>query len=243
MSSFDPAFTDPSLLKKALDAIHYIGSTFGKRVIKMETNILLYLESYFKRSWAALTNGSALATVGHLLFPFFKRIYIPSSHIYTDLVPLGSHPILDPLWSTETLEFVHDGCEANRIDKLAQISKFDVALQNLKVCTFPHPGGNHNCGQCEKCIRTMINLHVAGVLDRCPAFDVPLDSKRVSKLIISGTSTRVYVEENIRALEKRGADRKLVKALRKILNRPLWQARLIKKLRRMKRHWQKEKSP
>ena len=38
---------------------------------------------------------------------------------YAHLGPLGSHPLLDPLWSSEDVELVHDGCEATRLDKLA----------------------------------------------------------------------------------------------------------------------------
>jgi len=230
---FDVLLENYSLRRKTSEMIHKIGANFGKRVIEVETNLRSFLDSYFRLSWGTLTFGVGLVSVGHLLFPFFKKIYIPGTHTYADLVPLGSHPSLDPLWSTETLEFVHDGCEAKRIDKVALLSEYDIALQSLRVCFF-NINGAYNCGQCEKCLRTMINLHVVGALDRCPTFDTRLDIKRVSKIIVSDDSTRIFIKENLKALENRKGDLKLYKVLGKILNRPPWQARVITKHRRIK---------
>jgi len=230
---FDVLLENHTLRKKTSDMLHRIGSSFGKRVIEIETNLRLFLDSYFRLSWGTLTFGAGLATVGHLLSPFFKKIYIPGSHTYADLIPLGSHPLLDPLWSTETLEFIHDGCEAKRIDKVALLSEYDLALQSLRVCFF-NIHGTYNCGQCEKCLRTMINLHVVGALDRCTTFETRLDMKRISKLIVLDDSTRAFVKENLKALENRQGDPKLRKALYKVLNRPPWQAHAIMKFRRIK---------
>lgn len=238
---FDVLLENTALRKKTSDMIHRIGSSFGKRVIEVETNLRSFLDSHFRLSWGTLTFGVGLVSVGHLLFPFFKKIYIPGSYTYADLAPWGSHPLLDPLWSTETLEFIHDGCEAKRIDKVSLLSEYDLALQSLRVCFF-NLDGAYNCGQCEKCLRTMINLHVVGALDRCTTFDTRLDIKRVSNLIVSDESTRIFFKENLKALENRQGDLKLYKALCKILNRPPWQARVITKHRRIKGRLKKSAS-
>jgi CubicO group peptidase (beta-lactamase class C family) len=71
-----------------------------------------------------------LAAIGHLLAPAFERIYIAASVNYRDLFPWGTHPLLDPLWSSELLEFVHHGCAARRIEKLRFIAGFDAAVNN-----------------------------------------------------------------------------------------------------------------
>lgn len=229
---FDVLLENHALRKQTSDMIHRIASSWGKRVIEVETNLRSFLDSHFRLSWGTLTFGVGLVSVGHLLFPFFKKLYIPGSYTYADLMPWGSHPLLDPLWSTEMLEFVHDGCEAKRIDKVALLSENDIALQSLRVC-FLNLNGAYNCGQCEKCLRTMINLHTVGALDRCTTFDTRLDIKRVSRLILDD-STRIFIKENQRALENRKGDVKLYKALCKILNRPPWQAHAITKFRRIK---------
>jgi hypothetical protein len=236
-----PPLNDYLLRQRISSQIHEIGSIFGKRVIEVETNLRSFLNDHFKLrdTWGPLTHLTVLASVGHVLFPFFKRIFIASTHSYNDLFPWGSHPLLDPLWSTETLEFIHDGCESTRVEKAALIAKFDTALKSLQVCQYPRSQGAYNCGVCEKCLITMINLHLAGALEHCTAFDKRLDIKRVGKLIILESSPLAHVRENLRALGKRKRDRTLDKALRKILNRPQWRSTSISWLGHKRRQVQR----
>jgi hypothetical protein len=114
--------------------------------------------------WTAL-HGAALASVVLALGGFFRRISIAASTTYDKLYPWGSHPVLDPLWSTETLEVVHDGCELNTIDKTAVVAQLPLALETLRPCA--GHGDEYNCGRCEKCLRTMLDLLAAGALERC----------------------------------------------------------------------------
>ena len=50
--------------------------------------------------WGHTGHGVALAAIGHLLAPAFERLYVPSSVYWADLFNWGSHPLLDPLWSS-----------------------------------------------------------------------------------------------------------------------------------------------
>jgi len=47
--------------------------------------------------------GSMLGAVGLCLQHRLSRIIVPASYTYGTLEPYGSHPSLDPLWSTENL--------------------------------------------------------------------------------------------------------------------------------------------
>jgi hypothetical protein len=200
-------------------------------VIEVETNLRTFLDRY--AAWARLAHGSAMASVGLLLLPFFRRLYVASTHTYADLFPWGSHPMLDPLWSTEGLEFVHDGCEASRVDKTRLIAQSETALRFLRVC-WRNPDGAYNCGQCEKCVRTMVNLHAVGALDRCRSFDRSLDIRDVRRILALTDNTRSFVLENLDALGDGPRDRPLRNALRTVLNRPSWRALMIKWLRRQR---------
>lgn len=231
VQGFNLLLEDRALQKRTSKTIQKIGASFGKNVIEVKINLARFLYPYFRRDFGTLTLGVELASVGHVLSSSFKRIFIPASLTYTDFFPWGSHPLLDPLWSTETLEFIHDGCEATRIDKVARLSQSDIALQSLQVCGFPHAQGTFNCGLCEKCQMTMINLQAVGALDRCTAFGAPLDSKRVAKLVVLDTSARKFATENLQALEQNNGEQRLYKALRRILNRPRWQSLTINWLR------------
>jgi hypothetical protein len=237
---FDIELDNTRLREKVSGKTREVASRFGKNLIEIETNIHELLDPYVP--WGILGHGAFLASIGHLLSPVFRRIFIPASVTYAYLFPYGTHPVLDHLWSSESLEFIHDGCEASRLTKVGLISKNDLALQSLRVC-WKNSVSSYNCGQCEKCLRTMINLKVNNALDRCTTFDMDLDLKRVSKMILNNPATHALMLENLRMLEEQQTDSKLQKALRKALNRPEWKKKIDKRLRSIiksiKKRWPK----
>jgi hypothetical protein len=213
----DIQLDDTVLRNKTSEMIRKVANEFGKNVIEIETNIRELLNFYL--DWGKLGHGPALAAIGHLLSPTLHRIYIPSSYSYANLFPWGSHPILDPLWSSDSLEFIHDGCEATRVQKVALISKYDIAMNSLRVC-WTNPDSIYNCGKCEKCIRTMINLKINNALSRCTTFNEKLDIKQIKKLVAHDVGTRAFIKENLDVLEKNQTDKELTNALKYVLNKP-----------------------
>jgi hypothetical protein len=159
--------------------------------------------------WLA-SHGSALATVALLLGGAFERVFVPATLTYAHLVPLGSHPLLDPLWSTEQVELVHDGCEASRIDKLAVLSHDDVARRHLRVC-FQNRAGRYNCGECEKCLRTMVALRALGVLEAFSTFPDAIDPRSLARIELPEVT---YTwEASLALLRESGDDPGLARAL------------------------------
>lgn len=72
---------------------------------------------------------------------------LDASEDYREFPPLGSHPLLDHLWSTESREFVRDGVEATRAANVMQsVGRCPVALANLTVCWSSEPG--RHCRRC-----------------------------------------------------------------------------------------------
>jgi hypothetical protein len=120
-----------------------------------------------------LMHGAALASVALALGDLLRSVTIAASLTYDELYPWGSHPVLDPLWSTECLTVIHDGCERDTIDKTAIIAEFPLVLDTLRVC--PGYGPRYNCGRCLKCVRTTIDLLVAGKLERCRTLPHTID--------------------------------------------------------------------
>lgn len=189
----ESALDDTDLLEQSAANVDAVASEFGVGVVHVEMNLKPFLSSF--ADWGLSGHGVGLATVGHLLAPAFERIYIGSSFHYRDLFPWGTHPLLDPLWSSETLEFVHYGCGATRPEKTEFIAGFDAALNNLRVChwgpgTKFERGGAVNCGRCEKCLRTMLPLEVAEKLSQCKAFDRPLTTASFEAL--TGPLTEIW---------------------------------------------------
>jgi hypothetical protein len=97
---------------------------------------------------------AALAMVARL-----TELRFPSSSPWSDLRPFGTHPVTDPLWGTETLTVVHDGTDLRRIEKLVHVLGDSRLRDRLRVCM---QGRLQNCGQCEKCLRTMAGIRAIG---------------------------------------------------------------------------------
>jgi hypothetical protein len=132
-----------------------LAARFGKQLITVRTNARDFIEQ--AGVTMALYHGALLASVALLLG--VHRAYVPSSERYDNLYPWGSHPLLDPLWSTDYCQIVHDGCEANRTQKLKRLMESQPLLDALRVC---NGDAAYNCGRCEKCVRTAVALNVLG---------------------------------------------------------------------------------
>ena len=210
---FDVSIHDLPLRAKVSKSLREVSVKLQKPLIEVETNLREFSDRYV--NWD-FYHGAALAAVGHLLSSRFRKMFIAASRSYGDMIPLGSHPLLDPLWSTETMEFVHDGCEATRIEKAAAIASNDIALKHLRVC-WENRNGAYNCGRCEKCLRTMACLRTIGALERCSAFESPLNLKALADLEVEPIY-RAHLENNLEVLERSGADRELAAALRSCLS-------------------------
>jgi hypothetical protein len=147
-----------------------VSDALGTTLLPVSTNIRRF--GVRLTDWPML-HGAALASVALALGTLFHRVSIAASTTYDKLYPWGSHPVLDPLWSTETLGFVHDGCELNTIDKTDVVAASPLALETLRPCA--GYGRGYNCGRCEKCLRTMLDLLRLDALERCPTLPDAID--------------------------------------------------------------------
>jgi len=175
---FDVAIEDKPLRQQVSEMLHQVGNFFNKEVLEIETNMRDF--SNLQAHWGQY-HGAALATIALCLQDRIDHIHIPSSLSYNNLKPWGSSPLLDPLWSTEALTITHDGCEADRLAKCGVVAKSRTALSHLRVC-WENRNNAYNCGRCEKCLRTMVQLLAAGGLERCTTFEQPLDPARLREV-------------------------------------------------------------
>ncbi|MBI3999901.1 MAG: hypothetical protein HY351_04725 [Candidatus Omnitrophica bacterium] len=213
---FDIKREDEKLWDQVLNMARTVARETGKSLIQVETNLREFSDAY--GWWAHHYFGAGLASVALRLSNVLKKIYIASAESYKNLQPSGSHPMLDPLWSTEDCEIVHDACEASRVDKVEMLSHSDLAMRFLRVC-WENQEGAYNCGACEKCLRTMVNLAINGVLGRCQTFKNTLDLNRVRKVKIPNRLVKVLWDENLEAARKAGAAPELIRALEKAVDR------------------------
>ena len=143
----------------------------GVPVLSARTNLRRVL-SWGSARWGNDGHGAALASLGTVLSSRLRTLRVPSTHSYLDNMPWGSHPLLDHRWSTNRLKIIYDGAGADRVEKTDFIAHDPLAQRHLRVCFSQFEA--LNCGRCEKCVRTMLTLEIAGTLDKFANFE-PLD--------------------------------------------------------------------
>jgi hypothetical protein len=105
---------------------------------------------------------------------------MPSAISYADLSPIGTHPLLDRLWSTEAVTLEHDSCVPNRDDKVEWLVRNRPDLLDLiHVCM--EEDSIENCGRCNKCLWTMVLLRLCGGLERS-SFPHQIDPELVKRI-------------------------------------------------------------
>lgn len=99
------------------------------------------------------------------------------------VIPWGSTPLTDPLTSTSAMQMVHDGAESDRTEKVDWLARNTGIVADLRVC-WAGRDLSTNCGECEKCVRTMLNFWAIRH-DIPTAFPTTLTARRVRSIKIS----------------------------------------------------------
>ncbi len=167
----------------------------GKTFLPIETNVR-EVANVLKISWAYL-HGPFLNLIAASLG--FDRFYISSSHTYRELHPWGSHPLLDPLWSSEATTIVHYGADKWRTQKIEFISNNEVLMNQLQVCSFK---STRNCGKCSKCARTQLTLKLLGVEGPIPDASV---RDLIGRLDMKNDGTASFIWDIGQLAKERGA--------------------------------------
>ncbi len=186
---------------RALAALEEIAADAGVTLVPVRTNLrLMYDDVDF---WMHYFHGAALASVGHSLGKRLSRLYIPSSLLQSP-VPWGSHPTLDPNYSSQVLEIRHEGLHLSRLEKVRRVADWSLALRNLRVCTL-NPETSLNCGRCEKCVRTMLELLAVGKLEEATSFSTQqIDLESLEAISLHFSYEAVFYRELIGPLNDRG---------------------------------------
>jgi hypothetical protein len=230
---FDVPLANTNLRDRVSTQLRAAAGALGKRLIEVETNAREFLDPF--GNWGKHTHGPALASVAHLLAGEVRKVYIPSSGTRDEDLAWGSHSAVDPLWSSEAVEIVHDDDTVNRFQKTAFVARSPVALAHLRVC-WENRDNAYNCGRCEKCLRTMLTLRLNHALDRCKTFEAPLDLDAVSKLTsVQSVLRRRFYEEILQGSRANG-DHEMADAVHRALFPPKSAGKwVVKKARGVKR--------
>lgn len=152
---------------------------------------------YFHPWWHSYSHSLKAASVILLLQQHYSKYYYSSagldyaaSSVYAVSYKnrdIGAYcdPILMPMLSTESLDFMSDGYAYTRTGKLLNIINYEPTSRYLNVCT-DHLDKWENCSECDKCLRTMIALDFTGNLSKfSKIFDINLYYKKKNKYLVS----------------------------------------------------------
>lgn len=162
--------------------------------------------------------GVYLAALARTLMPFCERFFIGSTNAHDHLVPFGSHPELEPMWSTSRQQIVHDGEDCNRVQKVDYLARnFPESLANIRTCLRITPG-KLNCSRCFKCLGTMAEIRLCGAEHLATGFEWPLDLEALSRADTDHAGYPLWERVRLEALEQ--GDHELAKAVRSAMRRP-----------------------
>lgn len=166
--------------KKEIAAVRQLEkatSDLGVTIVPVVTNIRA-LDGYeFDRDWMFHSHGTVLASIAHAFEFAFSRVLIASTYDVAHMDQWGSHPLTDGRLSSSTFTFTHHNEQFSRQDKVELIADWQAGREALDVCFrwFNREAGGRNCGECEKCQRTIAGLMIADVdVDSTGVFDKTL---------------------------------------------------------------------
>jgi hypothetical protein len=141
-------------------AVEAVAAEVGAELVPIRTNSWWLVDDghFFDEKW----HGAAYSSAAAFFSSRFRRVYVAAGQDPWVDVPWGSHPMLDPYYSSAHLAIEHD-LMISRFDKTSLVGSWPVGRDAIRVCQ-NDPSGSRNCGTCEKCIRTSLMLLSQGQL-------------------------------------------------------------------------------
>jgi hypothetical protein len=171
---FDVRLQNKEVWQAVVRAHRDLAAERGLRFITVATNLRDH-PVLGRMRWARY-HGVLLAAASHLLSGQASHWIVSSSFQQDNLMPWGSRPDLDHLWSGGGVRITHFGAEKWREDKLAAMAGVPMVHRHLRVC-YADPRAEGNCGCCERCVRTRLAYWLDLPDDRCAGMpdEPPLD--------------------------------------------------------------------
>ena len=208
--------------QNVINAVTLMAKDAGINLITVYTNAYAHirdLDADF-RFWRYEFHGSCLASVAHAFASRLNTVSIASTYDLAHLVPWGSHPMIDPHFSSSNLRIRHEDAALSRLEKTKIVAEWDVALKHLRVCNEKdsYREGNYNCGQCEKCVRTMTTLLTLGALEKTVTFkEKDVSAERIINSVYLGSSYQEACYQDLIAPLVEMGRYDLVEAIEKVI--------------------------
>ncbi len=169
-----------AVFKSRVDRAGKVAAELKLPLIVVESNLHQFRHAEDKSTMLFLSLYSCVLS----LQGGVKRYYMPSGCSYQGIKDYGDaahhndlatacDSYLIPLIRTERMELIVDGCQRRRVDKIADMTDWNIAQKYLNVCLVQKGADTSNCGRCSKCLRTELALEILGKLgDFAQVFDL-----------------------------------------------------------------------
>jgi hypothetical protein len=137
-----------------------------------------------------------------------------ADHTYLDEFatgPIGMHMSVNHLLAPAHFPIVSTGGTHRRLDRLAYLANHPVLLANLRVCYQRNAAGG-NCGRCEKCVRTQLEMRVCGI-DPAPHFTRLMQPDDLRTVRITRPGQLIFLEDVVAELPADDPARPRLRAL------------------------------
>ena len=164
VEGFDIPLEDEDRLRRAREKLGATAAACGVEFVVVRTNIKDH--PVFKLVRWGTNHIGALSAIAHAFAPQVHTMYVAASDVPP---PWGSAPDLDAAWSSGSVTLENFSAELSRLERVVSIARWDKLQGRLRVC-LAIKTNELNCGMCEKCIRTRMQLLVSGSPDGMDSF-------------------------------------------------------------------------
>jgi hypothetical protein len=176
-STFDP-FEEETARAKQRSSARAAAAAIGLPLAEVRMNVRELTERII--DFGDL-HGAALAALAQSTSGGLRHVIIPSAWGTSEFSAWGCNPLLDPLFSTETMRVEHDSVAFGRLDKTAWLaSERPEVFALAEVCQANHTQGN--CGRCEKCLITAVELLAVGAAGAIPGLPARPDPAAIRRM-------------------------------------------------------------
>lgn len=192
-------------LVRVLPALAETARALGLPLRLVESNVLDVWAEY--EPTTATVSIPAASTAAQLLGSRYGTLVQSATHARAYNAGLA-FPLAGYLAAFDTEAFQTELYgDVTRIEKLRHLKDDPVAMAHLRVCWYKR--GVYNCGTCPKCVRTIVNLDLAGGAGRCRTLPATTNLERAARIPYE-TSDRKnyenYIEENLEEARRQGRE-------------------------------------
>jgi hypothetical protein len=205
---------DRSLREGGPEAVELVSSSARRALATYGADLAVVRSNWqqdFCNAWFMAFNTGYMALL-HTFASTHSAAIHATDRSYVDelkVPPYGSMMPINHLLGHPGFPVVSTGGTHNRAERVAFLKDHPALLAGLRVC-YQRNAAGRNCGHCEKCVRTQLELRAAGV-DASPMFPSAFTLEDVRGMTVKRVAVLVHFN---RILERLDVDDEVVPVLR-----------------------------